>query len=437
MTIKTEHFDIVIVGGGMVGASLALALSKLPYKVALVEAFEPQSQSQPSFDDRCLALSLGSVKILQGLGLWEKLQPFATSIDNVLVCDRGHFGFHRISASQKKQPFLGQVITSRDCGQVFWKLLRKQTNLKLFCPAKVFQLQQFEDECLVTLKSSEKQPNQQQQISASLIIAADGAQSKTRQLAGIDCQVDDYGQSAIIANIQTQLPHQNLAIERFTENGPLAILPLQDRLSLVWTVPTSKLEQTLALPEKEFIYQLQLMMGQRLGRITRIGERFGYPLKLLKAKEICRQRVVVMGNASHSIHPIAGQGFNLGLRDVAWLTESLIDARALGQESATPAVLNAYKQNREQDINRTIELTDSLARLFANSNSVLTLARNIALAAMPFIPPLNQWLSDTAMGAQAPVPRLSCGEMVEDLLLEKRSSEKNVSEKAEEGSSHA
>ena len=412
--MKTD-FDIVIVGGGMVGAALALSLKYSRYKIAIVEAFEVSDKQQPSFDDRCIAISWGSSQILKALGLWESLKTHSTFIDKILVCDKGHFGFHRISAEERGVDFLGQVITSRDCGQFFWDQLRHQKNVNIFCPAKITQQSIQENN---TVDVVIEQQNKTQTLNAKIVIAADGANSITRELAGIKHQLSDYGQAAIIANIETQLPHNGLAIERFTENGPLALLPLEDRLSLVWTVPTAEMDHYLALDNVDFIKQLQQQMGQRLGRVTRLGKRIGYPLQLLKVEKLYAERTLLVGNAAHGIHPIAGQGFNLGLRDVAWLAEKLIAAEALQQDIGGEEFLKQYAAVRKQDIRRIVALTDSLARLFANQSRLLTLTRNVALAAMPFLPVASQWLGETAMGLQGPLPRLACGETLEEITDE-------------------
>ncbi len=421
--MKTD-FDIVIIGGGMVGAALALSLKHTDYRIAVVEVFAAEDNQQPSFDDRCLAISWGSSRILNGMGLWEQLAKFSTPIERILVCDKGHFGFHRISAEQRKVDFLGQVITSRDCGKTFWAQLKQQQNVTIFCPASIEKLNQKNEKFVeITIgevrnsekKSAKKSASKKQRLTTRLLIAADGANSKTRELSGIEQQLSDYGQAAIIANIETQLPHQGLAIERFTENGPLALLPLEDRLSLVWTVPTAEMEQFLELSDEEFIQRLQPVMGQRLGRITRLGRRVGYPLQLLKVPRLFQSRTLLIGNAAHGIHPIAGQGFNLGLRDVAWLAEKLIFAEKGNIDIGSDNFLNGYVSERQLDVKRIIGLTDSLARLFANSNKLLTFSRNIALAAMPFVPPASEWLGETALGLQAPLPRLACGESLEEI----------------------
>ncbi len=411
--MKTD-FDIIIIGGGMVGATLALSLKYTQLRIAVVEAYPATDDQQPSFDDRYLAISWGSSRILKAMGLWQGLEARSTFIDKIVVCDKGHFGFHRISAKDRKVDFLGQVISSRNCGQFFWKQLLQQKNVSIFCPAKIEQLNHL-DRDSIEVMISQQHTSQSKLLKAKLVVAADGAQSVTRDLAGIKPQRSDYGQAAIIANIETQLPHNGLAIERFTQNGPLALLPLEERLSLVWTVPTAKMDHYLTLSETSFIDELQQQMGQRFGKITKIGRRVGYPLQLLKVEKLYNNRILLIGNAAHGIHPIAGQGFNLGLRDVAWLAEKLIASEVTNEDIGGEKLLADYVKSRQQDIRTIVTLTDSLARLFANQNRLLTFARNTALAAMPFVPMARDWLGETAMGLQGPLPRLACGETLEEI----------------------
>ncbi len=406
-----KKFDIIIVGGGMVGATLALALSESDYQIALIEAFPYQSQQQPSFDDRSIALSWGSVQILKSLSLWDSFKQFATSINKILVCDRGHFGLHRISAVQREVPYLGQVICNRDCGEVLWSQLKIKQNIQIFCPATVSSLNIGSENKILQLEMD----NEQIELSAELIVAADGAQSKVRKMAAISVETSDYDQAAIIANIQTQIPHQGLAIERFTKTGPLALLPLQDRWSMVWMVPKAEQESMVQLTETDFIKKLQPILGYRLGKITKVGERAGYPLQRLKLNNLYNQGVVAVGNAAHSVHPVSGQGFNLGLRDVAWLTELLLGAAWQQISPGSDELLQRYQLKRIADTNRTLAVTDTLARLFANENSLLSLARNLVLSGLSLCPPADHWLSDTAMGLQPPLPKLACGLTLEEI----------------------
>lgn len=413
-----KSFDIIIVGGGMVGATLALALSKIDYQIALVEAYPPQSQSQPSFDDRSIALSYGSIKILQSLNLWESLQPFATAIEKILVVEKGQFHMHRIDAQQRQVPFLGQVICNRDCGKVLWEQLKQQQNIHLLCPARVTELESLDAQSNTSPSRSifVDVDGSNIQLSANLIIATDGAMSKMRQIAGITHQAEPYSQAAIIANLQTQIPHNGLAIERFTATGPLALLPLKNRWAMVWMVKDSQLQQILDLSDDEFIAQLQPILGQRLGRISRIGKRDGYPLQRIAIDQLYTERFVVAGNAAHHVHPVSGQGFNLGLRDVAWLCELLVKSKAQNSDPGTNELLKKYQQLRMSDIKRTLAVTDALARWFANPNALLKLGRNLALGKLSLFHFADNWLSETAMGLQAPLPRLACGLNIEDIF---------------------
>ncbi|NOQ94501.1 MAG: 2-octaprenyl-6-methoxyphenyl hydroxylase, partial [Methylophaga sp.] len=308
-------FDLIVVGGGMVGASLACALKNTSLKIAVIEAFEPDSAQQPSYDDRGIALAYGSQRIFESMGLWDQLALHSTTISDIHVSDRGHFGVTRLSAEKENVPALGQVITARSMGLVLNQALSQQNNLDIICPASVVSLKQYDDYVELTLDDA-------RQLSAKLIVAADGAQSTIRQLLGLGALEHDYEQTAITANISPERAHHGRAFERFTDSGPIALLPMSDkRCSLVWTVKTGDEIALLQLSENEFLEQLQNRFGYRLGKLKQVGQRNSYPLTLMQADQPIQQRVVLIGNAAHSLHPIAGQGFNLGLRDVAALAD--------------------------------------------------------------------------------------------------------------------
>jgi 2-octaprenyl-6-methoxyphenol hydroxylase len=310
-----ETYDVVIVGGGMVCASLALALENSSLNIAIVEAAPWQTNQQPSYDDRGIALSYGSQRIFETMDVWQQLKPSCTPIQHIHVSDRGHFGVTRLHAENENVPALGQVITARDLGQTLVTKLSKQTHLSLFSPASVIGLSHSENVAEVTLDNG-------QTLKTKLVVAADGSQSSIRKLLDIQALEYDYKQTAITANVSTERPHQNWAYERFTDTGPIALLPLsENRSSLVWTVNTGHEQAILKSDDDEFLNLLQQRFGYRLGRFTKVGQRNSYPLKLVQADQAIQQRIVLIGNAAHSLHPIAGQGFNLGLRDVAVLAD--------------------------------------------------------------------------------------------------------------------
>ena len=393
-------FDVIIVGGGMVGASLAYALKNTSLNIAIIEAFASDSAQQPSYDDRGIALAYGSQRIFESMGLWQYLSPYCTAITDIHVSDRGHFGVTRLSAEKEHVTALGQVITARSIGLVLNKVISEQGNLELFCPTKVTALTQHSDHTKLSLTDSKT-------ITAKLVVAADGAQSTIRQLLNLGALTHDYDQTAITANITSEQAHNGRAFERFTDAGPIALLPMSDnRCSLVWTVKTGDEVAILKLSDKDFLAQLQDRFGYRLGKLTQVGQRNSYPLKLMQADQPIQQRIVLIGNAAHSLHPIAGQGFNLGLRDVAALADVLSNQP---QDCGDPRVLHDYAQWRTRDQDNVIASTGLLVNLFSNDNPVLGHLRGAGLAIIDALPPVKHWLANKSMGLARKQPKLGRG----------------------------
>lgn len=398
--MATTHFDLIIVGGGMVGASLACALQNTPLKIVVIEAFAVNSDQQPSYDDRGIALSYGSQRIFEAMGLWSQLAPHSTAIANIHVSDRGHFGATRLSAQAENVPALGQVITARSMGKVLNQALSQQNNLEMICPAKVMSLKQHSDFVELIL-------NDDRCLSSKLVIAADGGNSTIRKLLGLGALERDYQQTAITANITPERQHQGRAFERFTDSGPIALLPMSDnRCSLVWTVKTGDETDILKLSDHDFLAQLQDRFGYRLGKLMQVGQRNSYPLKLMQADQTVQQRIVLVGNAAHSLHPIAGQGFNLGLRDVAALADVLTTKN---NDCGDAELLHDYKQWRQGDQDNVIETTDTLVKLFSNNNPLLGHIRGAGLTLVDAIPPAKHWLAQKSMGLARKQPRLGRG----------------------------
>ena len=397
--IQTD-FDIIIVGGGMVGASLACALKNTSLKLAVIEAFEPHSEQQASYDDRGIALAYGSQRIFESMGLWDQLAVHSTAISDIHVSDRGHFGVTRLSAQNENVPALGQVITARSMGQVLNQALSQQNNLEIIRPASVIDLNQYKDHAELIL-------NDDRHISAKLIVAADGAHSTLRQLLNLGALEHDYGQTAVTANITPERAHQGRAFERFTDTGPIALLPMSDnRCSLVWTVKTGDEKDLLQLAEGEFLKQLQDRFGYRLGKLKQVGQRNSYPLKLIQADQPIQQRIVLIGNAAHSLHPIAGQGFNLGLRDVAALADVLENNTG---DCGDPRLLHDYAQWRQQDQDTVIDNTNTLVNVFSNNNPLLGHFRGAALTLIDVLSPAKHAIAQRSMGLNRKQPRLGRG----------------------------
>ena len=399
-------YDVIIVGGGMVGASLACALSAQNLRIALVEAHALNDQSQPSYDDRAIALSYGTQRILHTMGVWPHLEQEATPILHIHVSDKGHFGAARIHHDEENVPALGYVTAARVLGQALYQFLNRHSNIELICfvASQGFAL----DNKLARLTIS--RDGIEQCLNARLIVAADGGNSSVRNALKIPFKQIDYGQSAIISNVTIDKAHDNIAYERFTDNGPLALLPMKDRhCSLVWTRRNENVRQILELDDAQFLQSLQQHFGYRLGKFIKTGKRDCYPLRLVYAKRQVQARLALIGNAAHTLHPIAGQGFNLGMRDVAALAQTVTDAHRQNQDIGALEVLTPYQQWRERDQQRTIGLTDKLVRVFSNRFPPLSVARNIGLLALDLTPVLKSALARHTMGLAQRQPRLARG----------------------------
>jgi len=399
MALSTDY-DLIIVGGGMVGASLAIALTNSSLRIAIVEAAQTKSDQQPSYDDRGIALSYGSQRIFESLGLWDALSSHSTAIKHIHISDRGHFGVTRLSAQEEQVPALGQVLSAKAMGQVLNQAIESQNNLEIISPASVIALQQYDDFVELEL-------NDQRHITAQLIVAADGGQSTIRKLLQLGALEHDYQQTAVTANITPERAHNNWAYERFTETGPIALLPMsENRCSLIWTVKSGHDAPLLKLSEQDFLKQLQERFGYRLGKLKQVGQRNSYPLHLIHADQPVQHRIVLIGNAAHSLHPIAGQGFNLGLRDVAVLADVLSPSN---KDCGDAHLLFDYKQWRLNDQDNVIQATSSLVTLFSNDNPLLGHLRGAGLSMMESLPPLKHWIAKKSMGLNGKQPRLARG----------------------------
>jgi 2-octaprenyl-6-methoxyphenol hydroxylase len=402
----TTQYDILIIGGGMVGASLARAISGKGWKIGVVEACPFESKAQPSYNDRVLALSWGTRLILQGVGVWQSLMPNAQPILDIHVSDRGHFGFTRLSGREEGVEALGYVITARALGEVLLKDLERLEDVELLCPASLHSLLMSEDRVEVNLDTE----GERKTLACRLLVAADGGDSQVRQLLSIPVLEKSYAQTAIIANLTPGREHLGVAYERFTDSGPMAVLPMTEgRCSLVWTARDEQVSELLELDDGAFLARLQERFGYRLGRLQRVGRRHSYPLRLIQAKEQVRPRVALIGNASHTIHPVAGQGFNLGIRDVAVLADILIEVFKSGGDPGGSEPLQGYAQWRRQDHKRVVTITDTLARLFANPFEPLRMARNLALVGLDITPGLKHRVARQFMGLSGRLPRLARG----------------------------
>ena len=398
--------DIAIVGGGMVGASLGVALAPLGLRIALIESIAHDAAAQPSFDERTTALSNGSRRILEMLGVWQELGSGATPIAKIHVSDKGRFGFARLEAAEMGLAALGYVIPNRALGRALWSRLAGFSNVQVLCPAKVVDVVLADAGVALQVESPP-----QLRVEARLAVAADGAGSALRSAAGVPAESRDYQQTALITTVLPQRFHEHVAYERFTPAGPLALLPLSDgRCTLVLTLATEDAARVLAMSDAEFIAELQSRFGFRLGRFLQVGRRSSYPLSITRAGQLSAQRCVVVGNAAQSLHPVAGMGFNLGLRDVASLAELI--AERIHDESFDPGtaqLLAQYDAWRAADRRGVIAFTDGLVRTFSNPLAALSVLRNIGLLAFDLSPPAKAALSRLSTGATGRVPKLARG----------------------------
>ncbi|QLF93275.1 2-octaprenyl-6-methoxyphenyl hydroxylase [Pseudomonas sp. ABC1] len=383
---------LAIIGGGMVGASLALALQagarQRGWTLHLIEPFAPGEHYQPSYDARSTALSYGARLIYERLGVWSAIAERAEPIRQVHVSERGRFGNTRLHAEHERVPALGYVVENAWLGHCLWQALDPDC-VQVLCPAQVQSMEAVEGGYRLVLE-------RQGQLECSLAVLADGGRSGLREQLGIGVRRSTYGQTALIANVTPGKSHAGIAFERFTEDGPLALLPLQDnRCALVWSRSPEDAERLAGLPQAAFLDELQQAFGYRLGGFRQVGARHLYPLELVEAEEQVRNGLVVLGNAAHSLHPIAGQGYNLSLRDAWALAETLLHS------ASTPgalSVLQRFHLRQARDQWLTVGFSDHLTRLFGDSAWGLGVARSLALSGLDLLPPAKHEFARLAMG---------------------------------------
>ncbi|CAA0182734.1 FAD-dependent monooxygenase [Acinetobacter baumannii] len=399
--------QVIIVGGGMVGLSLSLMLAKANIAVKLLEAVKyPNYDDQnvapyhSSFDARNTALSRRSVQIYQKLGLWDALQQHATPILQVHITEQGSFGKARLVAEQEKVESFGQVIENAWLGRVLLTQVRQQPLIELIDGVQVTALTQDAEQVHIEAQRGDEVLK----LESKLLIAADGRDSFCRQAIGVGVDVHDYDQVAIVTTVQTSKPHEHVGFERFSALGPLALLPLpgEYRRSVVWPVKKGTEGEWLGEEnDQHFLDALQKTYGDRAGKFEKTGKRFSYPLSQVLAHKQAVGRVILMGNAAHTIHPVAGQGFNLCLRDADVLLRYLVNQLSASDDIGNPDNLLAYEQARLSDQQRVIKFCDTVVRGFSNQNPLLKLIRNTGLIAFDVIPGVKPLVANYAMGLKA------------------------------------
>ncbi len=404
-------YDIVIAGGGMIGSSLALALAPLGLRIAVVEAVARRDSQQPSFDDRSTALSRSTQRMFEAMGLWDEVKAASAPIKHIHVSDKGRFGFSHLDAAEQGVAALGYVVINRVLGEVLQSHLDRTDTVDQFCPARINALSLGPDQAVATMAID----GRERRLKCKLLVAADGANSSVRDMMGISVQKRSYNQRAVVGNLRTERPLDHRAYERFTPQGPLAILPIAgERAGFIWTVAARDAERVLGLNDDDFIAEIQAEFGLRLGKFSRVGRRAGYPLVLSKAVRLSATRSVLIGNAAHGLHPVSAQGLNLGMRDVAALCDCILDQRKADSNAdefdpGTEAVLRRYAQWRRADQKKLLRFTDGLVHLFGSTRPGVRTLRNIGMIGFDLIPGVRGLFAKHTMGLAGELPRLSRG----------------------------
>lgn len=431
MTTAASHldFDVVIAGGGMAGATFALALARQSpsLRVAVVEpvpaptptnsatgaaefAVEGVERYQPSYDSRATAMAWGTRQIYQSLGLWEALSPQATPIERIHVSERGRFGGSKMLAAEHGQPALGYVVDNAWTGLNLQAALTQQSGIHWICPARVSAVENRAGHVRLQLEGEGVNSGAavsvgSRSLSTALLVIADGGRSGLREKLGFQVEREDYGQVAFTANVSTTKSHQFEAFERFTPSGPIALLPrgnhkrAENRCGLVWTLPPAEAEQMQVLPDDEFLTALQQAFGWRLGRFTKVGQRSAYALGLQRVRHPIQPHIVLVGNAAHTLHPVAGQGFNLAIRGLMQLAREIGCARERGASPGDLTVLNRFWQAQSSDVEALVRASNALVSLFSGRTALpLELGRSAGLMALDMLPPVRRWFTRQAMG---------------------------------------
>jgi len=401
----TGECDIAIVGGGLVGASLALALADLPLSVVVIEAVPPDTGSQPSFDARTTALSNGTRRILAGLGVWDDIARESTPIRRIHVSERGRFGSAVLDSGEQGIAALGYVVENRAIGAALRRRLGRAPAVRLQSPAVVTAVSGDDERVRLQVESA----GELRSLTARLVVAADGAGSLVRRAAGVEAERWDYGQTAVTTTVAPERFHEHVAYERFTPAGPIAVLPIAGgRCGIIWTLAPDDAARALALEPAAFLAGLQHSFGWRLGRLTALGTRHAYPLAMTRAETQSGPRIAIIGNASQGLHPIAGQGFNLGLRDAATLAEVLAEAGP-GADPGGSSPLARYVEWRRADRRAVIAFTDGLVRLFGSPFAPIRTVRGLGLLLFDLSPAAKTALSRLSLGFAGRLPRLARG----------------------------
>ncbi|MCP4951598.1 MAG: 2-octaprenyl-6-methoxyphenyl hydroxylase [Proteobacteria bacterium] len=395
---------LTIIGGGLVGASLACALRPLDLDVTVLEETPLESGAQPSFDERTIALTYGSRKILEAIGIWDLIAPEAGDIKRIHVSNRGHAGFTRLDRNDIGTEALGYVVPTRAIGKALIDELHRSPKINFQCPSRAERIHISPALNNVTTETTDGT------VSSSLVVLADGGRSPATTMIDVNKKIKKYSESALVGIVGVDRNHNGTAFERFTEYGPLALLPLVNQgFALAWTLPEHDALAMTNLPTEEFLSLLQDSFGDRAGFFTACNRLTTYPLSQVEIESPVSDRCVAVGNAAHIVHPVAGQGFNLGLKDIAYLSEAIAKATLENADIGETSFLQRYADNRRDQTRRVLRFTDGLLQLFANEIPGLRVARNIGLNLIEIIPPAKRFLLRRTVGIAGPLPRLARG----------------------------
>lgn len=391
--------DVIIIGSGLIGAAMGIALARLGLRVDIIDRAPTESRLQAAYDGRTSAVALGSTRVLLHIGVWQRIDD-SQPIHDIRVCDEGgRFYVHYDHTKAGNEPF-GHIVENRLLRQALYEAVDEQPTLTVHQPARVTTIEPEPGHATATLDTGE-------QLHASLVLVADGKYSQTRDMLGIEANIFEYGQTAIVCTIAHSKPHHGLAVEQFMPAGPFALLPMTgDRTNIVWTERNAMAQRMLELDDAAFVAEVRRRVGDYLGDISLFGPRHAYPLTLVHARQYTAERLALIGDAAHGIHPIAGQGANLGFRDVAVFTELLHEQAKLGLDLGSTDLLAHYQQWRRFDTLSMTSVTDALNRLFSNRNPVLRLARDAGLGMVERMPTTKRFLMHHAMGLVGDLPAM-------------------------------
>lgn len=403
---KKSQTEIIISGAGVVGMTLAYALAEHGIKTAIIDSVDLKSSLSDAFDGRSYAVSYAPYIMLKTIGLWDKIGHSSQPINEIHVTDGDCPAFLHFDEQELGDGPLGQMVEVRHIRAGLYKAIKDHDNITLLTPNKIIETETTSGSITIKLESGE-------QISSSLLIAAEGRRSILREQYDIHVRHWDYQQTGIVTTVEHELPHQGIAHEKFFPSGPFAILPLQgNRSSIVWCEPPERTKTIMNLNEAGFNAELKKKFGDFLGEVQSIGLRWSYPLSMQLADHYTAERFCLIGDAVHGIHPIAGQGFNLGLRDIAALTEVLVDAKKIGADLGSELLLERYVHWRRTDNNVLALGMDGLTRLFSNDNPVISLGRRLGIAAVEEMPAMKKFFMQHARGTIGKLPKLLTGEKI-------------------------